>query len=196
MNENKKASSFLEAINKYAQQQSEEIRHEAEQIKQQAVDKATQEGINDAYKFIQKEISTKKAEIVSDIARREQASRKQLFDKRTDILNTVFDEAKDKLIKFTTTEDYKNYITSCVKEIAELFCGKACVVYIKPDDTPLTDMIKAILVNCTVTFDDNIAIGGVKAFCEDMSVFADNTLDRKLQNEKEWFVENSGLKVV
>ena len=57
-------------------------------------------------------------------------------------------------------------------------------------------MIKAIISNCTVEYDDSILIGGIKGFCEEMSVIADDTLDTKLSNQLQWFAENSNLKVV
>ena len=196
MNQDKKTSSFLKAINKYAQQQSDQIKHEVEEFKKQEIEKATKEGISDAYKLIQKEISIKKAQIVSDIAKREQESRKQLFIKRNEIVENVFCDVIKHLGEFTKTQAYIDYIRKSAEEIAELFDGNKCIIYIREADNDKTDIIRAILDNCDITIDNTIEIGGIKGYCEELSLLSDDTFDSKIENEREWFAENSGLKVV
>ncbi len=196
MNQDKKTSSFLKAINKYAQQQSEEIKHEVEEFRKQEIEKATKEGISDAYKLIQKEISARKSQIVSDIAKREQESRRKLFIRRNEIVESIFADAKAKLVEYTTTEDYKQYIIKSAQEMAVHFGDNSCVVYVKESDNSKAELIKSVLPQCTVVADDSIQIGGIKGYCEHMSVMLDDTFDSKLENERVWFAENSGLKVV
>lgn len=196
MNQDNKTSSFLKAINKYAQQQSEAILQETEEFKKQEIEKATKEAITDAYNLIQKNISVEKAKIVSEYAKREQESKSQIFIRRNEIVSDVFEKATNKLISFTKTDDYTDYLTKSANEIAAVFEGKECIVYIKNDDTDKAELIKSIIKNCTVECDNSIVIGGIKAFCEQSSVIADNTLDSKLNEQYQWFCENSGLKVV
>ena len=134
MTQDNKTSSFLKAINKYAQQQSDAILKEAEEFKKQEIEKATKEAITDAYTLIQKNITIEKSKIVSEYAKREQKSRSELFIRRMQIVEEVFKKATDKLISFTKTDDYNEYIRKSATEIAELFCDKNCVVYVKNDD--------------------------------------------------------------
>lgn len=196
MNESQKTSSFLKAINKYAQKQSEAIRLEAEEFRKQEIEKATKEGLNDAYTLIQKEIAVRKAQIVSDVAKREQESRKQLFVKRNEIVEKVFADAKAELVNFTQSDKYISYIEKSAKEIAQLFDNNNCVVYLKESDLNKADLIKGIINNSEICVDNSIELGGIKAYCETLSVMADDTLDTKLNDQRVWFAENSGLKVV
>ncbi len=196
MNESQKTSSFLRAINKYAKEQSDAIRLEVEEFKKQEIEKATKEGIKDAYALIQKEISSKKSVIVSDLAKREQESRRKLFLKRNEIVENVFADAREKLLEFTKTEDYTNYILNSVKEIALLFKDNNCVVYVKESDMDKAVLIKEHIKNCDVVCDSNIKLGGIKGYCNSLNILADNTLDTKLTDQHVWFAENSGLKVV
>lgn len=196
MNESKKTSSFLRAINKYAQQQSEEIRLEVEEFKKQEIEKATKEGIKDAYTLIQKEISVRKSQIVSEIAKREQESRKELFLQRNEIVEKVFSDAEQKLLAYTQTQDYIDYLKKSVQEMSALFNNNGCVIYVKENDTDKADIIKAIIPDCEIKSDNSIILGGIKGYCEKMSVVADDTLDTKLDDQRVWFAENSGLKVV
>lgn len=196
MNESQKTSSFLRAINKYAKEQSDAIRLEVEEFKKQEIEKATNEGLKDAYALIQKEISSKKAVIVSDVAKREQESRKKLFVKRNEIVESVFSDAGEKLLEFTNTEKYTNYIINSLKDIAELFKDNVCVIYVKESDMNKAVLIKEHIENCDVVCDNSIKLGGVKGYCEAINVIADDTLDTKLNDQRVWFAENSGLKVV
>ena len=196
MTQDNKTSSFLKAINKYAQQQSDAILKEAEEFKKQEIEKATKEAITDAYTLIQKNISVEKSKIVSEYAKREQKSRSELFIRRMQIVEEVFDKATDKLSSFTKTDEYNDYIRKSATEIAELFSGKSCIVYVKNDDTDKAQLIKGIIENCTVECDNSIIIGGIRCYCEELSMIADDTLDSKLLNQRQWFSENSDLKVV
>lgn len=196
MTQDNKTSSFLKAINKYAQQQSDAILKEAEEFRQQEIERATKEAITDAYTLIQKNITVEKAKIVTEYAKLAQKSRSEIFIRRNELVEKVFKKATDKLVAFTKTADYDEYIKKSATEIAMLFENKNCVIYIKSDDKAKADMIKAIISDCTIEYDDSILIGGIKGFCEEMSVIADDTLDTKLSNQHQWFTENSNLKVV
>ena len=55
MPSDEKASAFLEAINKYAEQQRNEIHAEVEQFKEEELKKAEIEVLTDAYTLIQKD---------------------------------------------------------------------------------------------------------------------------------------------
>ncbi|MBQ8056903.1 MAG: V-type ATP synthase subunit E [Ruminococcus sp.] len=196
MNQSQKTSSFLRAINKYAKEQSDAILLEVEEFKKQEIEKATKEGIEDAYTLIQKEIAVKKAQIISDVAKREQESRKALFIKRNGIVEKVFADAKAKLLEFVSSEDYVHYLKKSANEVAELFENNECIIYVKENDIDKAELIKGIIPNGKVCADNSIELGGIKAHCEALSIVADDTLDTKLSDQRVWFAENSGLKVV
>lgn len=196
MNETNKTSSFLTAINKYAQQQRDEIMLEVEEFKKQEIEKATQEGLKDAYALFQKEYSVRRTQIVSDIAMREQQSKKQLFEKRNSIVEQVFKDAKEKIVEYTKTDAYIESLKSSVKKIADTLDHKECVLKIREADSSIVDAIKDIYPECKVEFDGNIEIGGLTALCETESILIDETLDSKLYDQRAYFVESSGLKVV
>lgn len=196
MNQSQKTSSFLRAINKYAKEQSDAIRLEVEEFKKQEIEKATKEGIEDAYTLIQKEIAVKKSQIVMEVAKREQESRKQLFQKRNEIVMKVFADANAKLLDYVKTDDYVTYLKNSAQKIAQLIDNNSCVVYLKESDMNKADIIRGIIPDCEICVDNSIELGGIKVHCENLSIVADDTLDTKLSDQRMWFAENSGLKVV
>ena len=83
------------------------------------------------------------------------------------------------------------------KEIADIFKENSCVIFISENDNKFAQDIKAQFSGeVTVENDVAIKIGGIKGFCKDLKIVADNTLDSKLNSQKDWFTENSGLKVM
>lgn len=196
MNEKTKESKFLDAINRYAEKQKAQINQEIEDYKNSKIEQATEQGLKDAYDLIRDDISKQKAAIVNDTARRELEMRNNLFSQRESIIKKVFEEAREKLIAFTESDAYSGYIEDSAKEIAALFGNEPCKVSIAPKDEALGDIIKKHLPNAVIKTDNHIAIGGIKAYCESRGVMADDTLDAGLDEQREWFIENAGLKVV
>ena len=46
-----------------------------------------------------------------------------------------------------------------------------------------------------VQSDVKIRLGGLRAYCKDLRIVADNTLDSKLESQRKWFVDNIDLKI-
>ena len=198
MNDNKKASNFLNAINKYVKQQKDEIEKEVEILKQKEIEQATQEGLKDAYNLIQKEEAKNKIEIMKSLALKEQESKKELFIMRKNMTDKIFNKAADKLNEYTNTKDYFDKLLQSAEKINEVFCGNDCIVYISKKDSDKIEKIKSVFLNTNIEIliDNKIELGGLRAFCKSKGIILDDTFDSKLNDQKEWFIENSDLKVM
>ena len=58
------------------------------------------------------------------------------------------------------------------------------------------DIKKAFGRDCKVESSDEITIGGCRAGVAGGSTVADDTLDTRLEAQREWFLENSGMSVI
>ena len=196
MNENTKESKFLDAINKYAESQKAQITKEIEDYKNTRIEQATEQGLKDAYELIRGDIAKRKAAIVNDTAKKELAMRRELFGERESVAEEVFDEARQKLKDFVSSDEYKSYLERSAKEIYDLFGDESCVLYIAPSDEKYIETLSFILPNAEIKTDSRITIGGIKAYCKNLGLTADDTLDTRLDDQKDWFIANSGLKAV
>ena len=106
MPSDEKASAFLEAINKYAEQQRNEIHAEVEQFKEEELKKAEIEVLTDAYTLIQKEMAQMRKEVATEISHEEMEGKRKLFLQRRQITQEVFERAKEKLLAYTQTDTY------------------------------------------------------------------------------------------
>lgn len=196
MNTKTKESKFLDAINKYAEQQKAQITQEIEDYKNTKIEQATQQGLQDAYDLIRADIAQRKAVIVNDLAKKELALRNGLFRERQALADKVFDEAKEKLLAFTQSEEYSDFLRRSLEEI-KAHCGTAqCVISIAPCDEEKRSLIESVIPDAQITADNHILIGGIKANCPALGILMDDTLDARLEEQREWFIENCGMKVV
>lgn len=197
MNDANKTNNFLNAIKKYADQQKRDMQEEIEAFRAEEMKKAEEEGLKAAYELIQHELANKKSVITRDIAKAEKESLDKLFLKRKEMTQTVFDKAVAKLNDYTSTQTYSEKLIEQAKEISKTFGNKSCVIYLNKKDLNKSEEIQKLFDGETsVEASIDIKIGGIKAYCKELGVIADNTLDTELYNQKEWFLENSELHIM
>ena len=197
MEKNNKTDNFLKAINKYSKLERQKIQNDIETVREEELKKAEANGKKMAKDFIAKEYSAVKTAVTGQYAVKNLEAQGKVYKKREEITNSVFEKAFKKLKDFTSTPQYKDLLIKSAKEIADIFKENSCVIFISENDNKFAQDIKAQFSGeVTVENDVAIKIGGIKGFCKDLKIVADNTLDSKLNSQKDWFTENSGLKVM
>ena len=197
MERTRKTDNFLQAIQRYTEEQRSITNTEVELLKEEKLRKAEESGKRDSERYIQQQLEAKKYVETSKLARLVQESQKKLFRERAKMTDEVFEMAAQKLIKYTETEEYKANLIESAKKIAELFSGNRSVIYINEKDMKYsTDLLAVFSGMAELVTDNSIRIGGLKGYCKSMRIIADETLDTKLCAQREWFIENSGLSVL
>lgn len=190
-----KTNRFLEAIEKYAEQQRSEMRAEIEEFREEQLAAANEEGTAAAFKFIQEQKQEFKSSLAKEHARNETQKKRELFEKREKMAESVFEEAEKRLVDFTHTHNYQEYMMMSARAIKEKLGGRRGVAHISPNDKEMSSMIAKIIPGGEVVLDDSIRIGGISCVCSELSIVIDDTLDTKLDERKRLFVEHSGLMV-
>ena len=192
---NSKTNSFLEAIEQYAEQQRSEMRAEVEAFREEQLNAANEEGTAAAFAFIQEQKQNFKASLAKEKALKETQKKRELFEKRSKMAQEVFDEAQKKLEEFTKSRKYKEYIATSARLMSDRLNGRRATVHIRRQDQTYISMIRQILPDCEISFDEEIKLGGISCVCEELSIIIDDTLDAKFEDRKRIFVETSGLTV-
>ena len=160
-----KTDNFLKAIEKYAAEQRSKIESEAEGI-------------------------------ARELSKAENASRKSTFAKRQEIEDKVFERAKEKLLEYAGTDKYITKLLESAKTVSEKLTADDVTLYVCERDLKLKNkIISAFGRKCDVQASNEIQIGGIMGISRTVGLLADETLDTKLQNQREWFCENSGLTI-
>ncbi|MEE3450133.1 MAG: hypothetical protein VZR27_05455 [Acutalibacteraceae bacterium] len=192
---NSKTNSFLKAIEKYAEEQKNAMKAETEAFREEQLRHANEEGTQAAHAFIQKEKAEIKAFLAKENSLKETAIKRELFEKRSKMVKSIFKEAEKKLREFTKTKKYEAYLNNSAKSIAEYAAGKYVTVYYCANDEKFLPIIKKYFAKAEFVADSSIKIGGLRGFCEELSIVADETLDSKFETQKQEFVATSGFTI-
>ena len=191
-----KTEAFFNAINEESMKNRVDIITEANRMKAQATEEATAE----AKKLYNEKVALEKAKINRKagtvISAKEKEYRLKILEKRNSITDRVFESAQNQLIQFTQNADYKEYLKKNLIHVLSVCKDKSVTVFLKPDDMKYSDELKSSVKNeCEFVSDDSIKIGGIKCRCSSLNLIIDDTISRRLDEQREWFYENSGLNI-
>lgn len=185
-----RAVQFLESIRSEGERSVEAVRSEtdtqiaAELEKTRAAEKAR------ADKTLQYEANRADVQANRALSTAREQTRARLSTRRGELADTVFAEAKAALVQFTAGPDYAPWLCQSAAELAAKL-GAGTVLYARTADLPLLQ--GKLPAGCTLKADDGITLGGLKA--EGGALSADDTLATRLDAQRDWFLENSGLSI-
>lgn len=119
--------------------------------------------------------------------------RKKVFSRRNEIADKTLSSVAEKLRAFTQSDEYKAFLFESAEKILGSFDGGNITLLIRPEDMKFRSEIEARFLNASVSEDASIKIGGVKGINSIVTLLIDDTLDSRLEQQKRWFEENSGL---
>ena len=193
---NNTVSKYVDAITAEAQQAKADAEKKIDEYTAQRLSDFKRNAKNESKAEIARQTAVIHEDIGRDFSEKEIALRQQIFTKREDIKNEVFDLAEKKLADFTKTSDYKDFLINSAKQIKQNLVGtdKVITVYIcECDLTFKTDIEQTFSFPCEFETDSSIKIGGIKA--KFSKIILDDTLDSRLSSQTDWFEENSGLDI-
>lgn len=190
------AKAFTDAIKKLSADSCRKIDNETEEIRNQrlsAMKDDAEKKYNDFVTYETGRIKNEKNRLVSSL---EEDAKRQLTEKRNGLMQQVFDKVKENITAYTRSSSYTDYIISSAKEIAAAFPDGEIEFFVKPDDIDKAAIIEAAIGHkAVVSQSSDIIFGGIRAIEHNQDCLADCTLDLRLENQKEWFFKQSGLKI-
>jgi ATP synthase, subunit E len=197
LNQEERAAKFFDAITKDAEERHEELTRKTRETVDSGLEKAKAKAHSQAQARIERERMLKEQEFNRTVADERTRQRARLTDKRSAITDGVFGDARDKLLSFTESDGYAEFLKRSAAGFAAVFPQGDVTVYLRPADMRFADDIKnAFGRDCKVESCDEITIGGCRAGVAGGSTVADDTLDTRLEAQREWFLENSGMSVI
>jgi V/A-type H+-transporting ATPase subunit E len=197
LNQEERAAKFFDAITKDAEERHEEMTRKTRETVESGLEKAKTKAHSQAQAKIERERMLKEQEFNRTVANERTQQRARLTDKRGAITDEVFGDAREKLTAFTESDGYADFLKKSAAGFAAVFLQGDVTVYVRPGDMRFADDIKnAFGRDCKVESSDEITIGGCRAGVAGGSTVADDTLDTRLEAQREWFLENSGMSVI
>ena len=197
LNQQEKVAKFFDAINQDAEDRHEELNRQNRDMLNLGLKKAGDKARAQAQAMVTREVQLNEQELNRTIAHNTVEKRAQLNEKRAEITRNVFDSARDKLLAFTRSDAYEDFLKKSAAEFAKAFPDGEVVIYVKSEDEKYASVIaEAFGRECAVETDSSIVIGGCRCKAQNGKVMADDTLETRLEAQKDWFLRNSGMSVV
>jgi vacuolar-type H+-ATPase subunit E/Vma4 len=181
-------------IERAAKSEENAILKEVEELEKEAYESMKEESKRDAELKLKQELEELQSQAASEISESHVERTKKLIEKRDEYVSIVFKEAKDKLIAFTNSDKYKEFMTLKAQKIIDEFKGNDFILYVNQKDLALkSDLMKLSSDIKDVKENADIMIGGLIGENPKSLLVIDETLDFALKNQKDWFSKNSGL---
>ena len=192
-----KTDNFIKAIKKYAKAQKNAMESEVKQLKTERLQEAEEQARRDSERMKKEMLAEKRSRQTAQLAAKTQEGQRKLFTARAAMTEEVFRLATEKLHAYVASDAYAAKLQSSAQAVAALFGSKDCVLYVAARDLAAAEALQACFSGKTeVHADKTIQIGGIRGYCPQMGIIADETLDAKLEAQREWFVENAALSVL
>lgn len=183
-------------IEREAQLEEKAILEEVKALEKEVYESMRIEAKKDADLRLKQELEEMESNAAIEISESHIERTKKLIEKRDEYVSTIFKSAKDKLIDFTNSKDYQDFMMNKAKKIVDMFDMAECIVYVSSKDIAFKDQLMKLYSNILdVKEDKNIIIGGLIGENVKSLLTIDETLDFALKNQKEWFTKNSGLTI-
>ena len=195
-NSDEKISKFVQAITQYAQEQRDKIHREVEDFKSERLQNAEQEVLRDSYQLIQKERADLRHQMSREMSRRDLEARKELLALRRDMTERIFADAEAALRAYAETPPYIEHLKASLAALAKVLPAEGTVFEIARRDGALLDILRPLCPpGASIGLADDIVLGGMRGVNAAAGMLADDTLDTRLESQREWFVSQSGLTV-
>lgn len=193
---NNSAKAFTDAIKQMAAAECKKIDDETEEIRNQRLESLQKETKSRYKSYLEYEVSRIKADTNRQLSSLEENAKRQLTQLRNELCDKVFSKVESDVSEFVKTDEYKALLIRSVKEITQEAPIENLSFFVsRRDEKLIAALSEEFGKDAEFSVSDDIIFGGVKAIDRKTDCLFDNTLDSKLEEQKEWFYKDSGLKV-
>lgn len=183
-----------------AQSEKQAMLDEIEKSRTEKLEAVKDRALQDAYDLIQEQSGDINVQAVSSLSQKEMELRHRLVSKRDELAERVFQDAREQLKAFAAGDAYIPYLKNMLGKAAAsgLFgdVKEETLLRVSLRDMEHQSVIReAFGLPCRIAADDAIRLGGFIAENTGKGLALDETLDRRLEEQKQWFSRHSGFTV-
>lgn len=193
-----KLNTFTSLVLKDAQLKREKILESVEKEYSERLEAKENELLQGAYENIQQNIQEARKGANERVLHAELDSKKRVILRREEIIEEVMKDARKKLVEFVQSEKYEAWLLDKIeKALFEVGKGSK-TIYISSDDLRLKEKIEQIPDMARLTVEaspERDFLGGAKIFNTDRKVAVDYSFKEMLSEQKQVFLQSSGLAI-
>lgn len=191
-----KINTFTSLVLKDAEEKRKKLLENVEKEYTERIDAKETELLQEAYENIQQNLHDAQKDANARVLHAELDAKKKLILRREEIISEVMKAAKEKVVEFTKKSEYETWLISKIeKALFEVGKGNK-TVYISSDDIRLKEKIENIADTGKITVEaasEKDFIGGAKIINNDRKISVDYSFKEMLSEEKQKFLQSSGL---
>ena len=193
-----KLNTFTSLVLKDAEQKRDKLLENVQKEYSERLDAKENELLQDAYENIQQNIQSARKGANERVLHAELDSKKRVILRREEIIDEVMKEARKRLVEFAESDKYEAWLLDKIeKALFEVGKGSK-TIYISSDDLKLKEKIEQIPDMARLTVEaspERDFIGGAKVFNTDRKVAVDYSFKEMLSEQKQVFLQSSGLAI-
>lgn len=191
-----KLNTFTSLVLKDAEQKREKLLENVQKEYSERIDAKENELLQGAYENIQQNIQSAQKIANERVLHAELDSKKKLIMRREEIIDDVMKLSRAKIVEFIESDKYEEWLLSKIeKALFEVGKGSK-TIYISSDDIKLKEKIEQIPDTSRITVEasgEKDFLGGAKVLNTDRKVAVDYSFKEMLSEEKQKFLQSSGL---
>ena len=193
-----KLNTFTSLVLKDAEQKRDKLLENVQKEYYERLDAKENELLQGAYENIQQNIQSARKGANERVLHAELDSKKRVILRREEIIDEVMKDARKSLVEFAESDKYEAWLLDKIeKALFEVGKG-AKTIYISSDDLKLKEKIEQIPDMARLTVEaspERDFIGGAKIFNTDRKVAVDYSFKEMLSEQKQAFLQSSGLAI-
>lgn len=192
-----KLNTFTSLVLKDAEQKREKLLENVQKEYSERIDAKENELLQGAYENIQQNIQSAQKSANERVLHAELDSKKKILScDREEIIDDVMKLSRAKIVEFIESDKYEEWLLSKIeKALFEVGKGSK-TIYISSDDIKLKEKIEQIPDTSRITVEasgEKDFLGGTKVLNTDRKVAVDYSFKEMLSEEKQKFLQSSGL---
>lgn len=191
MEQEKLAETLLETIKAQSQERLANLQADYESQRREIIERYRQEATEEANVYIDMALSELKNSVVQNESQSKWKLKKDLFIKRAELVDGLFERVKDDLIIFAQSDAYALFLRDKLTKLLPEHPLQDTLILIKPSDIAIFTSILPPLAQLVST--ESIHIGGFILKSVDGIKERDETLDYAVRVQREWFTTHSTL---
>ena len=192
ISDKKRLDLFINSINNQAYKEYNQIRRDSDNFVENELNAARKRAKSEAKKIENLKIDKLNEKNNEELSSLKTQKLSELLDLRNKIFCDVFNKVEEELSIFTKKEEYKNFLIKSAQNILSV-CDENTTLFIREEDKMHIPELKRFFTS--VQIDPSIKLGGLKAKNINSGIFIDDSLDSRLEIEKENFYQTSGLTI-
>ncbi len=193
--DNEKLQRFEQSVLMEAEKKIQEIQAETEKMKENELENTRQKEYDKMFSVMQEQVHQLQLKYRQEVTKVELDGKRELLEFRNQLTEKIFQEAEEKLQKFTDTKEYQSFLLTSIQTAAESFTGQPMIISIQEKDLPLTEKICELVPTATAQADPANQLGGFKLIQPEKNVLQDETFANDLDKQRQEFYRTCGLTI-